>query len=133
MTDDVEPFRFFVDVVNPANNCPSDAPADAQGRCYITASRPNKFQTHGALIGGPKTPSDAGNPNRKAYSLEGWNDWRTDWIGSEQTLDYNAHFTMALAAAIELPKSFWTTKCGGTPWIATLVDLAARVNSEFSG
>ena len=46
-------------------------------------------------------------------SDEGWNDWRTDWIGSEQALDYNAGFTVALAAATELPKSFWTTKCSG--------------------
>ena len=102
-----------MDVINPANNCPSDAPADAQGQCYPTANRPNMFKTHGALIGGPKTPADAGDPNRKPYSLEGWNDWRTDWVGSEQTLDYNAHYTMALAAAIELPKSFWTSPCGG--------------------
>jgi hypothetical protein len=108
-----KPVRYFVDVVNPANYCPGDAPADSQGRCYLTANRPNRFKTHGALIGGPKTPADAGNPNRRAYSLEGWNDWRTDWIGSEQTLDYNAHYTMALAAAIELPQSFWTSLCGG--------------------
>lgn len=28
-------------------------------------------------------------------------------------MDYNAGYTMALAAAIELPRSFWTSKCGG--------------------
>jgi hypothetical protein len=60
---------------------------------------------------GPKTATDAGDANRKPYSLEGYNDWRTDWVGSEEALDYNAGFTMALAAAIELPKAFWTT-----PW-----------------
>jgi hypothetical protein len=102
-----------VDVVNPANHCPTKP--DALGQCYITANRPNRFQTHGALIGGPKTPADAGDPNRLPYSTEGWNDWRTDWVASEQTLDYNAYYTLALAAAIELPRSFWTSPCGGAP------------------
>lgn len=103
--------RYFWDVISPANVCP--VKSDSQGRCYPDANRPNKFQTHGALIGGPKTPSDAGDPNRVAFSLEGWNDWRIDWVGSEQTLDYNAMYTVALAAAIDLPPSFWKSPCGG--------------------
>jgi Glycosyl hydrolase family 9 len=105
-----------VDVKNPNNQC-SGVPADAKGRCYLSANRPNKFAVHGALVGGPKTKNDAGDPNRIPYSTEGWNDWRTDWVGSEQAVDYNAHFTLALAAAIDLPKTFWTTKCGGRPTV----------------
>lgn len=111
ITDFSRWYRYFYDVVSPAGICPLKA--DSQGRCYPEADRPNKFQTHGALIGGPKTPTDAGNPERVAYSLEGWNDWRMDWVGSEQTLDYNAMYTVTLAAAIELPSSFWTAPCGG--------------------
>jgi hypothetical protein len=41
------------------------------------------------------------------YSLQGWNDWRLDWIGNEVAVDYNAGFNMALALAIQLPKDFW--------------------------
>jgi hypothetical protein len=104
--------RYFVDVVNPLGSCPQ-YDDKAKGICFQTANRPNKFQTSGALIGGPKTPTDSGDPNRIPYSLEGWNDWRTDWVAGEQTLDYNAHFTMALAASIELPISFWQSPCGG--------------------
>ena len=55
--------------------------------------------------------------NRAAYSFQGWNDWRTDWVGSEQTLDYNIGYTMALAAAIELPTDFWGEKCSGASYI----------------
>lgn len=101
-----------MDVANPAGLCYAFEDK-ANGICNKAANRPNVFQTTGALIGGPKTPTDAGDPNRIPYSEEGWNDWRTDWVGSEQTLDYNAHFSMALASAIELPASFWTEKCGG--------------------
>lgn len=36
-----------------------------------------------------------------------------DWVGSEQTLDYNALYTVALAAAIDLPAAFWKSPCGG--------------------
>ena len=54
-----------------------------------------------------------GNTVALPCSSKGWNDWRTDYIGSEQALDYNAGFTMALAAATELPGSFWTKKCKG--------------------
>ena len=79
----------------------------------MSAYRNNKFQTHGALIGGPKSATDAGNPDRLPYEMEGWNDWRTDWVAAEQTLDYNAAWTVALAASLELPKSFWTGTCGG--------------------
>jgi hypothetical protein len=104
--------RLFIDVANPNGQCPVfEDPS--KGICYRQANRPNKFQTHGALVGGPKTPTDAGDPKRKPYSEEGWNDWRTDWIGCEQALDYNVGFTMALAAAIELPASFWTSPGGG--------------------
>ena len=105
---------MFVDVENPNGECPQ-YDDEAKGICYETALRPNKFQTHGALIGGPKSPDDAGDPMRVPYSSEGWNDWRTDWIGSEQTLDYNAAFTMSLAAAVELAPDFWTAPCGGAP------------------
>jgi Glycosyl hydrolase family 9 len=101
-----------VDVKNFNNVC-TGAPADDQGRCYLQANRSNKFALHGALVGGLKTPTAAGDPDRIPYSNDGWNDWRTDAVGNEQAIDYNAHFTMALAAAIELPASFWTTKCGG--------------------
>lgn len=101
-----------MDVVNPRGGCPVYQD-EAKGICYLKANRPNKFQTHGALIGGPKTPTDAGDPARVPYSREGYNDWRTDWVASEQTLDYNAHFTVALAAALELPPAFWTSPCGG--------------------
>lgn len=101
-----------MDVVNPRGFCPSFEDKD-NGICYTKANRPNKFQTHGALIGGPKTATDSGDQNRKPYSPEGWNDWRTDWVGSEQTLDYNAGLTVALASALDLPKSFWTSPCGG--------------------
>jgi Glycosyl hydrolase family 9 len=106
------PGRYFLDVRNPKNQCPGPA-SNVQGRCYNTANRPNKFTLHGALIGGPKTAMDAGAKNRIPYSTEGWNDWRTDWVASEQAIDYNAHYTMALAAAIELPTTFWNTTCGG--------------------
>lgn len=103
---------LFVDVENPAGGCPTYEDR-SKGICFQSANRDNIFQTAGALIGGPKTATDAGDAARTPYSQEGWNDWRTDWIGSEQTLDYNAHYTMALAAAIELPASFWTGACGG--------------------
>jgi hypothetical protein len=98
--------RYFVDVANPRNEGPVFE-HEEKGICYMSANRPNPFQIHGALIGGPKTPTDAGDPNRKPYCEEGWNDWRTDWIGCEQALDYNCGYMMALAAAIELPASFW--------------------------
>lgn len=101
-----------MDVANPRGGCPVYEDR-AKGICYRKANRANKFQTHGALVGGPKTPTDAGDPARVPYSREGYNDWRTDWVASEQTLDYNAHFTVALAAALELPASFWTSPCGG--------------------
>jgi hypothetical protein len=104
--------RLFVDVANPNGECPIFQD-QAKGVCYQKANRPNKFQSHGALVGGPKTPTDAGDPNRKPYSDEGWNDWRMDWVGSEQALDYNCGLMMALAAAIELPATFWTTPGGG--------------------
>lgn len=65
-----------------------------------------------------------------------------DWVGSEQTLDYNAMYTVALAAAIELPSSFWTAPCGGelflTPHINGTVcvhcftsPLIAGVNNDL--
>jgi Glycosyl hydrolase family 9 len=105
--------RVFTDVINPLGECENYDDVGT-GLCYKSANRPNKFQTHGALIGGPKTPKDSGDPFRVPYSQEGWNDWRTDWIGNEQALDYNAAYTMALAGATELPQSFWTSPCPGT-------------------
>lgn len=83
------------------------------GRCEMTANRKNKYTVHGALIGGPKSPSDAGDSNRAAYSEDGWNDWRADWVGSEVTLDYNAHWSMAVAQAMALPADFWLKNCDG--------------------
>ena len=104
--------RYFEDVANPQGSC-TTFEDKAQGICYESANRPNLFRTHGAVVGGPKTATDAGDPDRIPYSDEGWNDWRTDYIGSEQALDYNAGLTVALAAAIELPSDFWTSPCGG--------------------
>lgn len=110
----------FMDVRNPAGRCPSSKLDDPErGVCKSSATRSNRFQTHGALIGGPKTPTDSGDQNRAAYSNRGWNDWRTDWIGSEQALDYNAPYTVALASAIELPRSFWTSKCPQTARVSS--------------
>lgn len=102
--------EVFFDVRNPNGDCPSGT-SDGGGICFATASRPNAFQTHGALVGGPKTPNDSGPADRVPYSREGWNDWRTDWIGNEQALDYNAMFTIALAETAALPLSFWQTPC----------------------
>lgn len=122
----VVPCRYFIDTDNPltvenppGSKCSQDFDTGA-GLCFAEAQRPNRFMAHGAVIGGPKTPDDAGDPDRVPYSLEGWNDWRMDWIGNEQALDYNAAYSMALALAIELPSSFWdeassSEQCGGTP------------------
>ena len=101
----------FADVVDPRGSCPTFEDESA-GVCYQAANRDNPLQTHGALLGGPKTPTDAGDPYRVPYSTEGWNDWRTDHVGSEQAMDYNALFTLALAAAIELEPEFWSEACG---------------------
>ena len=65
------------------------------------------------MTGGAKTPTDAGDQRRIPFSKMGWNDWRLDWMACEVTIDYNAGFTMALAAAMELPAEFWTTGCSG--------------------
>ena len=78
-------FRLFFDVADPNGNGPTWEDRSC-GVCYAAANRPNKFQTHGALIGGPKTPTDAGSASRTPYSSEGWNDWRTDWVGAEQAV-----------------------------------------------
>ena len=102
--------KLFFDVSNPSDECPQ-FDDESKGICYMDANRPNSYATAGALIGGPKTDADAGDQRRNAYSYEGFNDWRTDWVGSEQALDYNAGFTMALAAATELPGSFWGNRC----------------------
>lgn len=101
----------FSDVVDPLGNCPVFED-ESRGICYLDANRPNPLTTHGALVGGPKTPSDAGERDRVPYSTEGWNDWRTDHVGSEQAMDYNALYSLALAAAMELPTSFWNEGCG---------------------
>ena len=91
------------DVPNPRGECSQGS--DGAGMCSEMANRPNPFVLHGALIGGPKSPTDAGDPDRMPYQEVGWNDWRTDWIGNEQALDYNAGYTFALAAVTELPAS----------------------------
>jgi Glycosyl hydrolase family 9 len=103
--------RYFEDVASPQGDC-TVFEDSANGICYKSANRNNLFQTHGALVGGPKTPTDAGDPNRIPYSDEGYNDWRTDYIASEEALDYNALVTLALAASVELPSDFWTSPCG---------------------
>ena len=105
--------RYFVDVANPNSQCSGDRVADSMGRCYLTANRNNKYTVHGALTGGPKTPTDAGSQTRIPYSNTGWNDWRLDWVASEVAVDYNAGYTMALAAVMDLPAEFWTTGCTG--------------------
>jgi hypothetical protein len=68
--------------------------------------------------------------NRKLFSEEGWNDWRTYWIGSEQALDYNTGFMMALAAEIELPASFWTTPGGGACTVTACEFIKMQILSE---
>lgn len=103
--------RLFFDVANPRGDCPVFED-QKKGICYKSANRDNAFQTEGALVGGPKTASDAGPEDKVPYSYEGFSDWRTDWVGSEQTLDYNVGYTMALAAAMALPGSFWSGNCG---------------------
>jgi len=104
--------KVFVDVVDPLGACPAETEDEGAGVCYVDANRRNPLQAHGALIGGPKTPSDAGDSSRRPYSDQGWNDWRTDFIGNEQATDYNALYTLALAAAMELPSEFWSEGCG---------------------
>jgi endoglucanase len=103
--------KVFVDVFDPQGKCPIYEDEGA-GVCYVSANRPNAFQAHGALVGGAKTPTDAGDVDRKPYSDQGWNDWRTDYVGNEQATDYNALFSVALAAAINLPAEFWSEGCG---------------------
>ena len=114
---------FFTDVVDPRGTCPVFED-EGKGVCYQSANRPNKFQTAGALVGGPKSASDSGDASRSPYSEEGWNDWRTDYIGSEQALDYNAGFSLALAAAIDLPAEFWTGGCEGVDDISDVLGQA---------
>ena len=101
----------FADVVDPLGNCPVYED-ESKGICYQSANRPNPLVTHGALVGGPKTPTDAGDADRTPYSADGWNDWRMDHVGSEQAMDYNAMFSVALAAAMQLPAAFWEEGCG---------------------
>ena len=117
---------YFADVVDPRGSCPS-FDDESLGICYKSANRPNKYQTAGALIGGPKTPDDAGDQSRLPYSDEGFNDWRNDYIGSEQGLDYNAGLSLALAAAMGLDDQFWTTGCAGTDDFSSMVG-AAKAN-----
>jgi Glycosyl hydrolase family 9 len=123
--------RVFLDVHDPNNQC-GHYDNKTMGICYTTANRPNKFQTHGALIGGPKTATDAGDPNRMPFSTKGYNDWRTDWMGSEEALDYNAGFTAALAAATELPAAFWTRPCGGARPCAAEHVHAGHVHAQLA-
>ena len=112
--------------VPPGEKC-SDSFDRTDGLCFEEAQRPQRFTAHGAIVGGPKTPTDAGSPMRIPYSLEGWNDWRMDWIGNEQALDFNAAYTMALAQAIELPASFWIEGCDGARECFECCTCASRV------
>ena len=58
--------RVFEDVANPMDEC-STFEDKSKGICFKSANRPNRFQTHGALVGGPKTPTDAGSTKRKPF------------------------------------------------------------------
>ena len=122
---------YFSDVVDPRGSCPTFED-EANGICYRTANRPNKYMTSGALVGGPKTPTDSGDPDRPPYSDEGYNDWRTDYIGSEVALDYNAGLSLALAATMELSADFWTTGCDGVDDFSSVLGAAEahRVHAE---
>lgn len=122
---------YFVDVINPRGECVTYEDS-SKGICFTAANRPNKFQTAGALIGGPKTPDDAGDQDRMPYSEEGWNDWRTDWVGSEQTLDYNAGLSVALAAAMSLPPEFWQEGCTGVDDFSSILG-AGKAHEPYSG
>ena len=120
---------YFVDVINPRGECVTYEDS-TKGICFKSANRPNKFQTAGALIGGPKTPDDAGAQDKMPYAEEGWNDWRTDWVGSEQTLDYNAGLSVALASAMTLPAQFWQDGCEGVDSFADMLG-AAKADRPF--
>ena len=111
-SDDNSCAKLFTDVVDPRGSCPTFEDESA-GICYVSANRPNKWMTAGALVGGPKSADDAGDQERSPYADEGWRDFRTDYVGSEQALDYNAGFTLALASTLALPESFWTDGCEG--------------------
>ncbi|MBE9065229.1 glycoside hydrolase family 9 protein [Leptolyngbya cf. ectocarpi LEGE 11479] len=58
----------------------------ASGTTKITDPAPNEYVLHGALVGGPRLPHD--------FS---YTDERTDFLGNEVALDFNAGFTGAVA------------------------------------
>lgn len=101
--------------------CPAGFEDPANAVCSIEALRPNPLVLHGALVAGPKSPTDAGDPDRRPYFSVGWNDWRTDWIGNEPALEFNAGYSLALAVAISLPEAFWAAPTEGAIMEALLV------------
>lgn len=82
--------------INPPQNphhagasCP-DRPAPC-GWTEFSSSRPNPQILYGALVGGPAGPGD-----------DTYSDKRNDYVTNEVTSDYNAGFTSALAALIDI-------------------------------
>ena len=69
----------------------------AAGSCpfLFSSPRPSPLVLHGALVGGPKAPDDSFIDNRM------------DYIATEVATDYNAFYTLATMAAIQLGESFW--------------------------
>jgi endoglucanase len=67
-------------------------------RCSSLFSDPraNPNVLHGALIGGPPRPDDQ------------FPDDRTDYISGEVAVDYNALYSLAIAAAMDLGDEFWS-------------------------
>lgn len=98
-------------VVGFGNNAPKNphhrsASGDSKG------STPNEYTLFGALVGGPKSANDWD-----------WQDNRSDYIGNEVALDYNAGYTGALAYLYD--------KYGGDP--LTDNQLEALAGIEISG
>jgi endoglucanase len=84
-------------VVGFGNNSPKNPHHRAASGTYnINDSQANKNILFGALVGGPKSANDWD-----------WQDNRSDYIGNEVALDYNAGYTGALA--------FLYDKHGGNP------------------
>jgi len=102
--------QWFYDKIDPDGKCVlvSDA---VSGTCFPQANRANLYTLHGALVGGVKTPTDAGDANRAAPSKQGYNDWRTDYQGNEVAIDYNAPLVTTTMLTMLLPASFWDMGC----------------------
>ncbi|VEP12732.1 putative endoglucanase [Hyella patelloides LEGE 07179] len=84
----------------------------ASGVNNINISQSNENILYGALVGGPKSANDWD-----------WQDDRTDYIGNEVALDYNAGYTGAVAYLYD--------KYGGNPLTET--ELDALVGIDVSG